>query len=209
MPRHDLYMSLAVGALIQIRAMLTDFRITLVFPVTVPVRGTVTEDRVCRAEIAIEVFVINVFMLRKESVFRLGAGVGAQKRNSELFHLLGNGRCFECGVANHDLYVQMLNLFKYAGEGLAIVFVAGVDAVTKDDTVDVAGCLYAVSKYILVFSLAEPAAFRVAGALLDVLFFLLPGFFLLGGIRIRFPLSAILRRFRLLIVVLRFFRLVL
>ena len=103
----------------------------------------------------------------------------------------------------------MLDLFIYAGEGLAIVFVAWMDAVSEDDAVDVAGGLYAVCKYVLVFSLAEPTTFRVAGALLDVLFFLLPGFFLLGSIGIRFPLSAILRRFRLLIVVLQFFRLVL
>ena len=45
-------MSLAVGALIQIRAMLTDFRVAFVLPVAVPVRGTVTENFICRTEIA-------------------------------------------------------------------------------------------------------------------------------------------------------------
>ena len=103
----------------------------------------------------------------------------------------------------------MLDLFKYAREGLAIVFVAGMNAVSENYTVDVASGLYAVSKYVFVLSLAEPAAFRVAGALLDVLLFLLPGFFLLGGIRVRFSFAAILRRLWFHVIVLRFFRFVL
>ena len=69
-------MSLTMGALVQIRAMLTDFWIALVFPVAVSVRGTVTENLVGRAEIAVKVFVINVCMLREKAIFRLGAGIG-------------------------------------------------------------------------------------------------------------------------------------
>ena len=65
-----------MGALVQIRAMLTDFWIALVFPVAVSVRGTVTENLVGRAEIAVKVFVINVCMLREKAIFRFGAGIG-------------------------------------------------------------------------------------------------------------------------------------
>ena len=81
-------------------------------------------------------------------------------------------------LRRHKAQWRMLDLFIYFREGPAVVFVAGVDAVAQDNAVNVAGGLYAVGKYVLVLSLAEPTAFRVAGALLHMLFFLLPGFFL-------------------------------
>ena len=64
------------------------------------------------------------------------------------------------------------------GMGLAVVFVAGMDAGTEDYTMDVARCFYTVGKHVFVFSLTEPATFRVAGTLLDVFLFLLSGSFL-------------------------------
>ncbi len=81
----------------------------------------------------------------------------------------------------------MLDLSIYAGEGFAIVFVAGMDTVSEDDSVDVAGGLYAVGKYVLVFSLAKRATFRIAGALLDVLSFLCRAFFFLEVFGFGFP----------------------
>lgn len=58
------------------------------------------------------------------------------------------------------------------------------------------------------FPLAKPAAFRVAGALLYVLVFLLPRFFLLGGVRVWLSLAAALLRLGAIIVLL-FFRFIL
>ena len=83
-----------------------------------------------------------------------------------------------------------------------------MDAVAENHAVFVTSSLYAVRKYIFVFSLAKPAAFRVAGALLYVLVFLLPCFFLLGGVRIWLSLAAALRRLWTFIVLL-FFRFIL
>ena len=168
--------------------MLANSRVAFVFPVSIPVRRTVTENFICRAKIAVKEFVIDIFVLEKKAIFRLGAGVGAQEVNAVVFHLLCYGRRLVCGVSNHNLYIQVLDLLVYAGEGFAVVFIAGVDAVAEDDAIDVAGSFYAVCKYVLVLSLAEPAAFRIAGALLDVFFFLLSDFFFLEVFGFGFPL---------------------
>ena len=69
-----------------------------------------------------------------------------------------------------------------------------MDAVAENHAVFVTSSLYTVRKYIFMFPLAKPAAFRVAGALLYVLVFLLPRFFLLGGVRVWLSLAAALRR---------------
>ena len=75
-----------------------------------------------------------------------------------------------------------------------------MDAVAENHAVFVASSLYTVRKYIFMFPLAKPAAFRVAGALLYVLVFLLPRFFLLGGVRVWLSLAAALRRLGAFIV---------
>ncbi len=72
MPRHDRYMCLALRTLIQVRTMLTDFWIALVFPAALAVRAAVAEDLICGTEIAVEVFIINVFILWKKPSFALG-----------------------------------------------------------------------------------------------------------------------------------------
>ena len=92
MPGHYLYMRLTESALIQMRTMLANSRVALVFPVSIPVRRTVTENFICRAKIAVKEFVIDIFVLEKKAIFRLGAGVGAQEVNAVLFHLLCYGR---------------------------------------------------------------------------------------------------------------------
>ena len=83
-----------------------------------------------------------------------------------------------------------------------------MDAVAENHAVFVASSLYTVRKYIFMLSLAKPAAFRVAGALLYVLVFLLPRFFLLGGVRVWLSLAATRRRPGAIIVLL-FFRFIL
>ena len=60
MPSHYLYMRLTEGALIQMRTMLANSRVALVFPVSIPVRRTVTENFICRAKIAVKEFVIDM-----------------------------------------------------------------------------------------------------------------------------------------------------
>ena len=60
MPGHYLYMRLTEGALIQMRTMLANSRVALVFPVSIPVRRTVTENFICRAKIAVKEFVIDM-----------------------------------------------------------------------------------------------------------------------------------------------------
>lgn len=54
-----------------------------------------------------------------------------------------------------------------------------MNAVTEYDAVLLADCLNAVCEDVLVFAFPEPSAFRVAGALLDVLLLLTAGSFLL------------------------------
>ena len=100
----------------------------------------------------------------------------------------------------------MLYLFKHAGECLAIVFVAGMYTVTENNAVNIAGRLHTICEYILVLAFAEPAAFRVAGALLAVLFLLLPCPFLFGGVWIQRSLAAVLRRLGVFLVLLLVFQ---
>ena len=124
--------------------MLTDFGVTLVLPVTVPVCGAVAEDFICRAEITVKVFIINILVFWEKAIFRFGTGVSAQQVDPPVFHFIRYGRCFVCCISNQNLDVQMLDLFIYLRKGPAVVFVAGMNAVAQDNAVNVAGGLYAV-----------------------------------------------------------------
>jgi len=94
-----------------------------------------------------------------------------------------DGGCFAFSEKGEEF--ESYNLVKISQNGF---FISGVDAAAEDDPVAVAGCLYAVRKYMLVLPLVEPAALRVHCADFPVLLFLLPSLLLPEYILIWYPL---------------------
>ena len=77
MPRHGLNMIFAVRALREIRTTRADRAAALVFPVTDTVCCGIAQYLVIGTDVAIVVFVINVFMLCKETIFCFRPAISA------------------------------------------------------------------------------------------------------------------------------------
>ena len=75
---YDLRAVLTFGALLTVRTAGTNVRITFVFSVPVSVRCAVFQDLIIRANIAIIIFIIYIFVFSEKFIFGLGSAVGAE-----------------------------------------------------------------------------------------------------------------------------------
>ena len=109
-PGDQFHMVLSCGALAEVKTGFAALAVTLVFPLSLTACCGVLQDFVCRADVAIIVFIVNVLMFPEESFLRHRSIVGKQGLNFIIQEEFRNSRCFlsMCDPVFINLFLQLL-----------------------------------------------------------------------------------------------------
>lgn len=169
-------MVLAFGALAAVRTGFAVLAVTLVFPVSLAVCCGVLQDLVCRADVAVIVFIVNVLMFPEEAFLRHRPFVGKQGLNFIIQEEFRNSRCFVTGIQNDCLQLWILNLVINPFECPAVMFVSWIDGESQNPSMLVTSCFNRVGKYLFVLSFVKPAAVWICRANRNFLLLFAGGF---------------------------------
>ena len=154
------------GAKLPGRALGTDFWGTAIFPVTVPVGGTVCQGLIFRADRAVIGFIINILPTLVPAFHRQGTFAGSGQHPAIGEHFFADVWSFVCGIRHNGL-----NLWKTFGhfvvdvvERHAVVDIAGGNHRFQHIAVLIADGMGLIGKLPLMFSLHKHTAIRVCGA---------------------------------------------
>ena len=166
MAQDSFYAVFRVGAKLPGGTLRTNFWIAAIFPVTVPVGGTVGQEPVFRADHAVIVFIINILPPLVPALQRHGTLVGSGQHPAIVEHFFADMWSFVGGIRHNSL-----NFWKTFGhfvvdvvERHAVVDIAGGDHRFQHIAILLAGGMGLIGKLPLMFSLHKHTAIRVCGA---------------------------------------------
>lgn len=146
MPGDNFCMIFAPGTFFQVWTVLTDFRITFVFPVPLPIGGAVFENLIVWTDVKVVVFIKDIVLFIEKSIFGMRSGIGEVWLDSIENQLSGNRRCFISGIGNDGLRGVFLQLAVQFPECAAVMFIAWSNRIVRNPAVSVTGTLNTVGK---------------------------------------------------------------
>ena len=155
-----------VGAQLPCGTLGADFGVAAIFPVPVPVGGTVCQRLVFRADHAVIVFIINILPPLVSALHRHGALVGGGQHPAIIKYFFANVWSFVCGIRHNGLnfreclYHFVINVI----ESHAVVDVAGGNHRFQHIAALVAGGVGLIGKLPLVLPFHKYTTFRVCCA---------------------------------------------
>ena len=174
MPCYQFDVVFAFRTLRKIRTSCTGSATTFVFTVSAPVRGTIRQYLIIRADVTVIMLIIYILVFSEKALFSHRSFIRQQRTDPVIYQQFCYRRCFITCICYQGFYSDVFYLVIQCFEGSAVVLIPRMYTIAKDPAVLIAGCLYCISKYIFMFTLSEPSAFRIRGAFLDVFFFLIP-----------------------------------
>lgn len=126
----DFGMVLALGALHEVRTILTDGGIAFVFPIAFPVCRGIREDLVLGAEVTVIACVVNIFPFEEITFFGPWTGIGEVGDDAVINEGFGNGRNFITGIGDQGFGMVSLEPFINVKEGDAVMGISRMEVIS-------------------------------------------------------------------------------
>ena len=140
MAGNNFYMVPAFSAFAEVWTRLTVFAIAFVLPVSFTVCSGVFQNLVCRANIAVIVFVVNVLVFSEESIFCHWPLIWEYRVDPIIEKQFCNRRRFVTCIQDCRFQFRILNPVIYSFESPTVVLVTRIHCEPQNPAVFVTGC---------------------------------------------------------------------
>ena len=129
MPRHGLCTLLIFGAVFADRTAFTNVTLAFVLPAAIAIGGGITQNLVLRAENAVVILIVNIFIPGQVPFLRHRAFIGQRRDSPAVEDLFADPGCFVARVGGDDLGFGIVldQTLKDRVKGDAVVDIAGRD----------------------------------------------------------------------------------